>query len=66
MQTKTMPQLLSVMTPFPYQIDANESIDAALALMEKHDIRHLPVVVNGNIENIIISTGEYQVWFNGR
>jgi len=53
MQTKTMPQLLSVMTPFPYQIDANESIDAALALMEKHDIRHLPVVVNGNIENII-------------
>lgn len=53
MPAKHMPQLLSVMTPFPYQIDARESIDAALALMDKHNIRHLPVLVEGNIETII-------------
>lgn len=53
MPSKPMPQLLTVMTPFPYQIDAGESIDAALALMQRHNIRHIPVLVDGNIETIV-------------
>jgi acetoin utilization protein AcuB len=53
MQTKHMPQLLAVMTPFPYQIEASESIEVALKLMEQHNIRHLPVIIEGNIETIV-------------
>jgi acetoin utilization protein AcuB len=50
---KHMPQLLSVMTPFPYHIEANQTVDEALGMMHTHDIRHLPVMVEGNIESLI-------------
>jgi acetoin utilization protein AcuB len=50
---KHMPQLLSAMTPFPYHINASQSVDEALLLMEEHTIRHLPVMIDGNIESIV-------------
>lgn len=50
---KHMPQLLSAMTPFPYQIDAGQPVADALQMMGEHHIRHLPVVIEGNIESII-------------
>jgi acetoin utilization protein AcuB len=38
-----IPAISSVMTPFPYVVQVNESVLAARALMIEHDVRHLPV-----------------------
>lgn len=48
-----MPQMLVVMTPFPHHIDAGASLTEASAMMEEHDIRHLPVFEQGDIVGII-------------
>lgn len=48
-----MPQMLVVMTPFPHHIDASASLTQASAMMEEHDIRHLPIFANGDIVGII-------------
>ena len=38
-----IPPIGSVMTPFPYVVQVNESVLAARALMVEHQVRHLPV-----------------------
>ena len=38
-----IPSIGSVMTPFPYVVQVNESVLAARALMVQHEVRHLPV-----------------------
>ena len=38
-----IPSIRSVMTPFPYFVEAGDSVLAARALMVEHDVRHLPV-----------------------
>jgi acetoin utilization protein AcuB len=38
-----IPALGSVMTPFPYVVQVNDSLRAARALMVEHEVRHLPV-----------------------
>ena len=48
-----LPQMVSVMTPFPYHIDATAKLTAARTLMETHAIRHLPVFENGDIIGVI-------------
>lgn len=48
-----IPQMLVVMTPFPHHIDANATLTDAVAMMEAHDIRHLPVFENGDILGIL-------------
>jgi acetoin utilization protein AcuB len=48
-----MPQMLVVMTPFPYHIDAGASLAEARMMMEEHDIRHLPIFGNGDIVGLI-------------
>ncbi|WP_299596656.1 CBS domain-containing protein [uncultured Microbulbifer sp.] len=48
-----MPTLAALMTPFPYHIDIDASIEAALALMEEHKVHHLPVTRDGDLETII-------------
>ena len=50
---KHMPQLLSAMTPFPYHINADQCVDEALSLMLNNNIRHLPVMIDNNIETIV-------------
>lgn len=40
---KDIVRIKSVMTPFPYSIDAHQSLSEARALMDEHQIRHLPV-----------------------
>jgi acetoin utilization protein AcuB len=40
---KPMPRVARLMTPFPYSIDANADVASAWAMMEEHDIRHIPV-----------------------
>lgn len=47
------PSMLTVMTPFPYQIDAGASLTAAAAMMETHGIRHLPVFGDGDLVGIL-------------
>jgi len=48
-----MPQMVSVMTPFPYHIDASAPLANARALMEEHGIRHLPVFEDGDIVGVV-------------
>ena len=38
-----IPSMRSVMTPFPYFVDAGESLLVARTLMVRHEVRHLPV-----------------------
>lgn len=48
-----VPQMVSVMTPFPYHIDAGAKLTDARQLMELHEIRHLPVFEDGDVVGII-------------
>ena len=50
---KRTPNMISVMTPFPYSIDLGETIKNAERMLKKHDIRHLPVTKKGEIVGII-------------
>jgi len=44
---RQIPSIKAVMTPFPYSIEADEPLARALEVMERHHIRHLPIVVGG-------------------
>ncbi len=50
---KHIPQLVSVMTPFPHHILASATLASAEALMQQHNIRHLPVMENDDIIGIL-------------
>lgn len=47
MKKKGILYMKSVMTPFPYTVDLDASIDEAGAMMEEHGIHHLPVADGG-------------------
>jgi CBS domain-containing protein len=51
-----IPQVKHVMTPFPHSIGEDESIGAAIEMMDTHDIRHLPVTRGHDIVGIISDT----------
>lgn len=44
---KRIPTIKTVMTPFPFSIEASDDIAEARRRMEEHGIRHLPVLVDG-------------------
>ena len=48
-----VPALKTEMTPFPYSIEAGETVSSALILMREHAIRHLPVREAGLLVGII-------------
>jgi CBS domain-containing protein len=50
---KRMPKIKSVMTPFPYSIELDESLAAARVMMAEHGIHHLPVSDNGLLVGVI-------------
>lgn len=50
---KRIPAIKSVMTAFPYWIDANETLLAAEKMMSEHEISHLPVKHDGKLTGII-------------
>jgi len=52
---KQIPKIKSVMTPFPYSVDLEASIDEARKLMEDHNIYHLPVTEAGELMSIVSS-----------
>jgi CBS domain-containing protein len=47
------PKLKDVMTPFPYSIDADAPIEAAVEFMGRHNIRHLPVTTKGALASLV-------------
>lgn len=48
-----IPPVKSVMTAFPYSIDEGQDIAAAMAMMDEHQIRHLPVTRDGRLFGIV-------------
>jgi len=48
-----IPAMKSMMTPFPYSIDIDESLSKAEVIMNEHGIRHLPVTDNGRLVSLI-------------
>lgn len=50
---KSMPRIGSVMTPFPYSVGPEDSLERARRLMEEHRIRHLPVMDAGSPAGVI-------------
>ena len=50
---KHQPYMLTVMTPFPYSIDAGASLTEAQSLMDEHGFGHLPVIRNDDIAGLL-------------
>ena len=50
---KHIPSIVSVMTPFPYSIDIDDTLDRAVEMMQSHHIRHLPVSETGQLVGVI-------------
>ena len=50
---KAIPSAKSLMTPFPYSIDIEASVDRATELMREHKVRHLPVTENGKLKGVV-------------
>lgn len=48
-----IPTLASVITPFPYRIDSSATIGEARALMAEHAIRHLIVMKESDIFDVL-------------
>lgn len=53
MHETALPKLKDIMTPFPYSVDAEASIDAAVEFMRTHKIRHLPVTTKGTLTSVV-------------
>jgi acetoin utilization protein AcuB len=51
---KRMPTIKSVMTPFPYTIEIDDSVHAARTMMDEHSIHHLPVADAGRLVGIVL------------
>jgi acetoin utilization protein AcuB len=53
MNDARLPKLKNVMAPFPYSVDAEAPIEAAVELMRRHNIRHLPVTTKGALTSVV-------------
>ncbi len=50
---KQVPLVKSVMTPFPYSLDIEASVDSAVEVMRQHKVRHLPVTERGELMGLV-------------
>ncbi len=50
---KAVPQIQKFMTTTPYAVNADSMVQEAAQLMDKHGIRHLPVMKDGKVMGII-------------
>lgn len=50
---KRIPQIKSVMTTFPFSVEAQASVSEALEFMREHRIRHLPVTEDGEVVGLV-------------
>ena len=53
MNDAALPKLKDIMTPFPYSVDAEATLDAAVEFMRRHKIRHLPVTTKGALTSVV-------------
>jgi acetoin utilization protein AcuB len=58
---KKIPQVGSVMTPFPYSVDTDDTIAEVERLMDEHQIRHIPVQQDGRVVGIISERDIYRL-----
>ncbi|HEU4639249.1 MAG TPA: CBS domain-containing protein, partial [Candidatus Binatia bacterium] len=58
---KKIPQVGSVMTPFPYFVDTDDTIAEVERLMDEHQIRHIPVQQDGRVVGIISERDLYRL-----
>ena len=52
---KRIPTIKTVMTPFPYSVEPDSKVEAALDIMNAHGIHHLPVTDKGKLAGVISS-----------
>jgi len=52
---KRIPAIKTVMTPFPYSVEPDSKVEAALDIMNAHGIHHLPVTDKGKLAGVISS-----------
>jgi len=52
---KKIPAIKTVMTPFPYSVEQEAKVEAALTIMDAHAIHHLPVTKDGELAGVISS-----------
>lgn len=50
---KRIPTIASVMTPFPYSVEAGVDLGVAVAMMKEHDVQHLPVMEDGRLVGLL-------------
>lgn len=50
---KKLPTIASTMSPFPYSIEAEASVEQAAAMMKEHNIHHLPVTEGSELVSVI-------------
>jgi acetoin utilization protein AcuB len=50
---KRIPAVKTAMTPFPYSVEGNATVDQALEFMREHGIRHLPVTERGELAGMV-------------
>ena len=50
---KRVPLIKFIMTPFPYSVDMEDTVDAASEMMAQHGIRHLPVTDRGKPVGVV-------------
>ncbi len=48
-----IPQMVAVMTPFPYHIAAAATLAEAVSMMTEHNVRHLPVLEDSDIIGVL-------------
>ncbi len=59
---KKIPQVKSVMTPFPHSIEIGETIGNAKQMMEEHGIRHLPVTQDHKLIGVLSDRDVRVAW----
>jgi acetoin utilization protein AcuB len=58
---KKIPHVGSVMTPFPYSVDTDDTVAEVERLMNQHQIRHIPVQQDGRVVGIISERDLYRL-----
>lgn len=53
MTWRGIPPIKSVMTPFPFTIEASAPVAEAWKMMTEHEVRHLPVAEEGRLLGVI-------------
>ena len=62
---KHMPLIASVMTPFPYSVEADRPLRFARKMMDEHKVQHLPVMEDGRLIGVVYGKDIHSVLEDG-